>query len=68
MGLSYAEENYLKAILKLSGSPDGTVSTNAIAAQLDTSAASVTDMLKKLSGQRARPGGVPGAVAGNDLG
>ncbi len=49
MGLSYAEENYLKAILKLSGSPDGTVSTNAIAAQLDTSAASVTDMLKKLS-------------------
>jgi len=49
MGLSYAEENYLKAILKLSGSPDGTVNTNAIAAQLDTSAASVTDMLKKLS-------------------
>ncbi len=49
MGLSYAEENYLKAILKLSGSPDGTVSTNAIAAQLETSAASVTDMLKKLS-------------------
>lgn len=49
MGLSYAEENYLKAILKLSGSPDSTVSTNAIAAQLETSAASVTDMLKKLS-------------------
>jgi len=49
MGLSYAEENYLKAILKLSGSPDGAVSTNAIAAQLETSAASVTDMLKKLS-------------------
>ncbi len=49
MGLSYAEENYLKAILKLSGSPDWIVSTNAIAAQLETSAASVTDMLKKLS-------------------
>ena len=49
MQLSFTEENYLKAILKLSGSPDGTVSTNAIAAQLDTSAASVTDMLKKLS-------------------
>lgn len=48
MGLSYAEENYLKAILKLSGSPDQTVSTNAIAAHLETSAASVTDMLKKL--------------------
>ncbi len=49
MGLSYVEENYLKAILKLSGAPDGIVSTNAIAAQLSTSAASVTDMLKKLS-------------------
>ena len=49
MGLSYVEENYLKAILKLSGTPDGVVSTNAIAAQLSTSAASVTDMLKKLS-------------------
>ena len=49
MGLSYAEENYLKAILKLSAPPDWTVSTNAIAAQLETSAASVTDMLKKLS-------------------
>ncbi len=48
MGLSYAEENYLKAILKLSGTPDQTVSTNAIAAHLETSAASVTDMLKKL--------------------
>jgi DtxR family Mn-dependent transcriptional regulator len=52
MGLSYAEENYLKAILKLSGSLDGTVSTNAIAAQLETSAASVTDMLKKLSDKK----------------
>ncbi len=49
MGLSYVEENYLKAILKLSGTPNGQVSTNAIAAQLSTSAASVTDMLKKLS-------------------
>jgi DtxR family Mn-dependent transcriptional regulator len=49
MGLSYAEENYLKAILKLSGTPDGSVNTNAIATQLATSAASVTDMLKKLS-------------------
>ena len=49
MGLSYVEENYLKAILKLSGAPEGQVNTNAIAAQLSTSAASVTDMLKKLS-------------------
>lgn len=49
MGLSYVEENYLKAILKLSGTTEGAVNTNAIAAQLSTSAASVTDMLKKLS-------------------
>lgn len=49
MGLTYAEENYLKAILRLSLPPDLTVSTNSIAAQLDTSAASVTDMLKKLA-------------------
>ncbi|MDQ3015623.1 MAG: metal-dependent transcriptional regulator [Bacteroidota bacterium] len=49
MGLTYAEENYLKAILRLSTPPDFTVSTNAIAAHLETSAASVTDMLKKLA-------------------
>jgi DtxR family Mn-dependent transcriptional regulator len=49
MGLTYAEENYLKAILRLSTPPGMTVSTNAIAAQLETSAASVTDMLKKLA-------------------
>ena len=48
MGLTYAEENYLKAILRLSKPHDVTVSTNAIAAHLETSAASVTDMLKKL--------------------
>jgi len=49
MGLTYAEENYLKAILRLSAPPEMSVSTNAIAAHLVTSAASVTDMLKKLS-------------------
>ncbi len=49
MGLTYAEENYLKAILRLSTPPDMTVSTNAIAAHQATSAASVTDMLKKLA-------------------
>ncbi len=49
MGLTYAEENYLKAILRLSSPPDMMVSTNAIAAHLETSAASVTDMLKKLA-------------------
>ena len=49
MGLTYAEENYLKAILRLSKPHDVSVSTNAIAAHLETSAASVTDMLKKLA-------------------
>lgn len=49
MILSYTEENYLKALLRLSKHQDLSVSTNAIAAHLETSAASVTDMLKKLS-------------------
>lgn len=49
MSLTYAEENYLKAINRLSIPPDPTVSTNAIASHLDTSAASVTDMLRKLA-------------------
>ena len=49
MELSTAEEKYLKAILILSGGPDRNVSTNAIASRLQTAAASVTDMLKKLS-------------------
>ena len=52
MPLSYAEENYLKALIKLSLPPDKTVSTNAIAAHLNTSAASVTDMLKKLADKK----------------
>lgn len=49
INLSSTEENYLKAIYKLSVSPEEAVSTNAIAAELETSAASVTDMLKRLS-------------------
>lgn len=44
-----SEENYLKAIWKLIGVSGGTVNTNAIAASVNTRAASVTDMLKKLS-------------------
>lgn len=52
MALSYAEENYLKAIIKLSIPPVKSVSTNAIAAHLNTSAASVTDMLKKLADKK----------------
>lgn len=43
-----AEENYLKAIYHLSLS-NVSVSTNQIAASLNTKAASVTDMLKKLA-------------------
>ncbi|MFD0794161.1 metal-dependent transcriptional regulator [Mucilaginibacter litoreus] len=43
-----AEENYLKAIYKLSIAT-GNVSTNQIAAELATKASSVTDMVRKLA-------------------
>ena len=46
---SQAEENYLKAIFKLSGKEKCSVSTNAIAEELQTKASSVSDMVKKLS-------------------
>ncbi|MBP9186884.1 MAG: metal-dependent transcriptional regulator [Bacteroidia bacterium] len=46
---SYTEENYLKTIYKLSTQDIDAVSTNAIAEVLQTKAASVTDMLKKLA-------------------
>lgn len=46
---SFTEENYLKAIYKLSGRTEGFVNTNAIAEALHTKAASVTDMLKRLA-------------------
>ena len=46
---SLAEENYLKAIYKIAESGDGFITTNDIARKVNTSAASVTDMLKKLS-------------------
>jgi len=49
MALSTAEENYLKAIYKLSERHGAPVSTNAIAGQMKTAPASVTDMLKKLA-------------------
>jgi|LakMenEpi03Aug12_release.lakeMendotaPanAssembly.Ray.scaffolds.fasta_scaffold31184_2 DtxR family Mn-dependent transcriptional regulator len=49
---SATRENYLKAIYKLlERTPQG-VSTNAIAEHLDTKAATVTDMLKKLAAQK----------------
>lgn len=47
--MTAAEENYLKAIFKLSEEGAEIVSTNAISAEMKTSAASVTDMLKRLS-------------------
>ena len=48
---SHTEENYLKAVFKLAeAEPDAVgVSTNRIAAALDTRAASVTDMLRRLA-------------------
>jgi DtxR family Mn-dependent transcriptional regulator len=47
--ISTAEENYLKAIFKILERADKPALTNAIAAEMQTSAASVTDMLKRLS-------------------
>lgn len=46
---SFTEENYLKAIFKHSQKDGGEVSTNSIAEELNTKAASVTDMLRKLA-------------------
>jgi len=46
---SLAEENYLKAIFKLSELNPENVTTNDLAAMLNMKAASVTDMLQKLS-------------------
>lgn len=46
---SFTEENYLKTIYHLSQNQDGPVQTNAIAEKMQTKAASVTDMMKKLA-------------------
>ena len=47
--ITKAEENYLKAILKLSEQCEDSISTNAIADELSTKASSVTDMIKRLT-------------------
>lgn len=47
--LSFTEENYLKTIYRLSESGSKSVLTNEIAESMNTKAASVTDMVKKLS-------------------
>ena len=49
---SYTEENYLKVIYHLSLSIDGLITTNAIAERVQTKAASVTDMMRKLSDKK----------------
>lgn len=49
MQLTFTEENYLKAIFKITERAVKVASTNMVAQQVNTSAASVTDMLKKLS-------------------
>ena len=46
---SHTEENYLKAIFKICEKEDKAASTNAISSEMNTSAASVTDMLKRLA-------------------
>lgn len=47
MSFSIAEENYIKSIYHLQQQND-TVTTNSLASELKTRAASITDMLKKL--------------------
>jgi DtxR family Mn-dependent transcriptional regulator len=47
--LSYTEENYLKAIYKIIEKEKNTASTNALAKFMNTTPASVTDMMKRLS-------------------
>jgi DtxR family transcriptional regulator, Mn-dependent transcriptional regulator len=49
---SEATDDYLKAILELSGAAENPVSSNELAARLGVRAASVTGMLQKLAGQR----------------
>lgn len=49
MTISFTEENYLKAIYHLSDGGQKSVATNELAEAMQTKAASVTDMIKKLS-------------------
>lgn len=49
--ISLAEENYLKAIFHLSEDGSRPVLTNDLANKMNTKAASVTDMIKRLSGK-----------------
>jgi DtxR family Mn-dependent transcriptional regulator len=49
---SFTEENYIKAIYKLQERSENAINTNAIAEMMQTKAASVTDMVKKLSDKK----------------
>ncbi|MEO8795350.1 MAG: metal-dependent transcriptional regulator [Daejeonella sp.] len=49
---SFTEENYLKTIYQLSTEDNNVVTTNGIAEVMNTKAASVTDMLKKLADKK----------------
>lgn len=49
MNLTSTEENYLKAIFKIEEREDGPAGTNHIAEEMRTSAASASDMIRKLS-------------------
>ena len=51
MNFSVSEENYIKSIYHLQ-QETGLVNTNSLAAEMQTKAASVTDMLKKLSNKK----------------
>jgi DtxR family transcriptional regulator, Mn-dependent transcriptional regulator len=51
MGFTTSEENYIKRIYHLQ-QETGLVNTNSLAAEMQTRAASVTDMLKKLKGKK----------------
>ena len=69
--ITLAEENYLKAILVISLDTNEKASTNAIADEISTSAASVSDMLKKLQEKKLikyeKYKGVELSKKGNDL-
>jgi DtxR family Mn-dependent transcriptional regulator len=52
ISLTSTEENYLKCIYKIYLINESEVSTNQISVKMNTSAASVTDMLRKLSEKR----------------
>ncbi len=47
--MTFAEENYLKAVFHLERELKSDVSTNAIAEHMETRASSVTDMMQKLA-------------------